>query len=320
MGREMLMACLPWALLLLGCIIALCLIARLNHARLAPRRLLALHADQHGGAQSLSFVLTLPIFIMLLLFIVQVGQLMIGQIAVEYAAFAAARAAAVWIPADLPGMEGANCISSFAFDPQAANQDIPEIDPNAADYGPSPGGVYYIVASGSPKYEKIASAAVLGVMPVCPSRDLGFGSQTQWPTAAAALQSLYTSMAPSAATQPAAMRRIENKLAYALANTSVEIRFYHPNSEPPLQLTYFLPEDPDEFRFNELGWQDQVTVTVRHNLAMLPGPGRLLAKYGLGITGRSGSDVYADVYTYPLSAKATIGIEGEKPVIPYVRQ
>jgi hypothetical protein len=299
----------------------LCIIARLNHARIAPRRLITLHADQHGGAQSLSFVLTLPIFIMLLLLIVQVGQLMIGQIAVEYSAFAAARAAAVWIPADLPGMEGANCISTFGYDDsQPANQDFPELDPEAADYGPAQGGVYYRVAPGSPKYEKIASAAVLGVMPVCPSRDLDFGSQTQWPAGVAALQSLYWSMAPSAAAVPAAMRRIENKLAYALANTEVEIRFYHPNSEPPLGVTYFVPENLDEFRFNELGWQDQVTVAVRHNLAMLPGPGRLLAKYALGISGRSGGDVYADVYTYPLTAKATIGIEGEKPAIPYVRQ
>ena len=49
--------------------------------------------------QSLSFVLTLPLFIMVMMMIVQVSQLMIGMVVVHYAAFAAARSAAVWIPA-----------------------------------------------------------------------------------------------------------------------------------------------------------------------------------------------------------------------------
>src|SRR5687767_11915386 len=60
---------------------------------------LDLHADELGSVQSLSFVLTVPLFIMLMLLAVQITQLMIGQIVVHYAAFAAARSAAVWIPA-----------------------------------------------------------------------------------------------------------------------------------------------------------------------------------------------------------------------------
>jgi len=62
-------------------------------------RLRRLHRDEAGNVQSLSFVLTLPIFIMLMMLIVQASQLMIGQVVVEYAAVAAARSAIVWIPA-----------------------------------------------------------------------------------------------------------------------------------------------------------------------------------------------------------------------------
>ena len=39
--------------------------------------------------QSLSFVLTLPLFVMVMLFIVQLSQITIGRLAVEYAALAA---------------------------------------------------------------------------------------------------------------------------------------------------------------------------------------------------------------------------------------
>ena len=59
--------------------------------------------------------------------------------------------------------------------------------------------------------------------------------------------------------------RIENKLAYALANTTVEMQFFHYNNDPPLE-TYYLPAATGEFYFNELGWQDLLTVTVHHNL------------------------------------------------------
>ena len=48
-------------------------------------------AIKPGSVQTLSFVLTLPIFIMVMMLIVQVSQLMIGLIVVHYAAYAAAR-------------------------------------------------------------------------------------------------------------------------------------------------------------------------------------------------------------------------------------
>ena len=54
--------------------------------------------------------------------------------------------------------------------------------------------------------------------------------------------------------------------------------------------TYGLPDDPDEFYFNEVGWQDQITVTVNYQFPLLPGPGRLLARY---VAGPGGTDKVA---------------------------
>ena len=90
-------------------------------------------------------------------------------------------------------------------------------------------------------------------------------------------------MSPSSAKIPAVPGRLQNKLAYALHNTAVEIRFYHQNAEPPLKNDAdgwhgpYVEPIPSEFAHNELGREDLVTVTVTHNLALLPGPGRLLA-------------------------------------------
>ncbi len=320
MTRAVLLACVPWLLVLIASVSVLYILVRISRARMELGRLRRLHADQQGSAQSLSFVLTLPLFIMVLMFIVQVSQLMIGQVVVEYAAFAGARAAAVWIPAGLASGEGSNCISSFSLDPAALNQ----VPPNSA--GPSDGGETFLVSPGSPKYNKIASAAVMACMPVSPSRNLGAGLSGQDSTTAEVIKAAYAALAPGSTANAAIPTRIENKLAYAAANTAVVIRFYHSNSEPPLSQqwggAYGIAPYPDEFQLDEIGWQDQITVTVNYNLALLPGPGRLLARYVAGIGGQQGSatNVYSDVYTYPLTASATIGNEGEKPVIPYVYQ
>src|SRR5262245_57513597 len=116
MHRAILEAWLPLVTWLLAAFAGVWLVARMSGARLTLRKLRRLHGCQAGSVQSLSFVLTLPVFIMLLLFIVQVSQLMIGTAVVQYAAFAAARAAMVWLPADLPA-EPANTL-----DPMSINE------------------------------------------------------------------------------------------------------------------------------------------------------------------------------------------------------
>jgi hypothetical protein len=316
--------------LLVLCLIVLWILVRVAGARLHVGRLLSLHRDQEGGVQSLSFVLTLPLFLMVVLFIVQISQLMIGTMVVHYAAFAAARSAIVWIPAQLGwGHEAENCISSYAIDPQAEDQVLPILDPSREDYGPRPGGLTYVVHPGSPKFRKIASAAVLACLPVCPSRDVGFELPAEGERIAGILETVYRALAPASDSRLALSTRLRNKLGYAMEATSVEIRFYHPNIEPPLtaypHLVSRRHKDLPEFQFNEVGWQDVFTVTVTHNMALLPGPGQLLAKSARKSSESNDPSNQADerwdeLRVYPITASATLGNEGEKPVIPYVQE
>ncbi len=335
-SRAMLLHLLPWLGLLAVLVGCAWLVVRLAGGRIEPSRLRRLHGDQEGGVQSLSFVLTMPFFIMVLMLIVQVSQLMIGTVVVNYAALAAARSAIVWIPANLgEGAEQENQISSYEVDPNAPDQVAPELDPTAADYGPAQGGLTYLVDVGtpanpaSPKCAKILSAAVLACMPIAPSRNLQLSSSSDGQAMAQTLQAAYGAIVPSSSSNGAINGRIANKLAYALQATTVEVRFYHPNFEPPLA-TYDPPvgvSPPStllEFQPNELGWQDQVTVKVTHQFALLPGPGRLLAWIIRNPDGSLTNDQVAqsiqkigDVYVYPLTAEATLGNEGEKSVLPY---
>jgi hypothetical protein len=320
MNRAVLQACLPWLVVLLASLLIAWGLARSQRARPCLRRLGRLHGDEVGGVQSLSFVLTLPLFVMVMMFIVQVSQLMIGIMVVHYAAYASARSASVWIPADIPPLERANCISAYHVDPTAPDQVMPVLDPLDEHYGPTGGGMTYMVDPGSWKYQKISMAAVLACMPISPSRDLGY-SAAGAPQMAHSVKSAYAALVPSSAANAAVPKRLDNKLAYSLGNTAVEIRFFHKNEEPPL-VTYYEPDDLGEFYFNEVGWQDPITVTVRHNLALLPGPGRMLARYVVGPAGQPDQlspkiQQQGNVYKYPLHASTTIGNEGEKSVFSY---
>ena len=321
MARAILTACLPWFAVLVVLILAAWALVRFSRVQLRLGRLLELHRDEVGSVQSLSFVLTLPLFIMIMLMIVQASQLMIGTVVVHYAAFAAARSAAVWIPAAMAEPEGPCCISSYSVDPQAPDQTPPELNPTASDYGPGSGGLTYKIQPGSPKFNKIALAAILACVPISPSRDLGL--QVTAAQMDAVLKEAYGTLSPSSSANSAIGPRLDHKLAYAMNNTDVQIRFFHKNQEPPLQ-TYDQPDDPGEFYFNEVGWQDTITVTVNYQYPLLPGAGRMLARF---VAGPGGTDPVASsigkhdgVYTYPLQASATIGNEGEKSVVSYVYQ
>jgi hypothetical protein len=328
--RAILMDCLPWLGLLAALVGVAWLVVRLAGGRLELSRLRRLHGDQGGGVQSLAFVLTMPLFVMVLMLIVQTSQLMIASVVVHYAALAAARAAIVWIPANTGnGAEQENQIGSLEreIDPNVPNQVAPELDPTAADYGPGQGGLTYLVPAdpSSPKYSKIVSAAVLACMPIAPSRNLGLDLPQGGQTMLQSLQAAYGSMVSSSASNGAIGGRLMHKLAYAAAATTVEVRYYHPNFEPPL-VTYPEPvgvSPPStllEFQPNELGWQDQVTVKVTHKYALFPGPGRLLAwiiPHPDGSPAGVPDPSVGGVYVYPIIAEATLGNEGEKSVLPY---
>ncbi len=329
MCRQIITDCLPWLGLLIGSFVVLRLIVRLNDGRLDLRRLLRLNADQGGSAQSLSFVLTLPIFIMVMMFIVQVSQLMIATVVVHYAAFAAARNAVVWIPARIEDNgEAENCISSYWPDTEILDQRFPQLSAEAEDYGPSSGGVTYRVYEGGSKFDTIRTAAALACLPICPSRNTGSELPSDKSAWADSLVNAYHALIPDSRRNSRTAARLRNKLAYALENTEIEIRFYHPNLEPPLtaypELTNPRVHDLYEFQSNEIGWQDPIEITVNHRLALLPGPGRLLARRN-GDSRSTQDSVSAKIrearntYTYPLTASAVLGNEGEKSVIPYVQ-
>ena len=330
MCRQIIADCLPWLGLLIGSIVILRLLVRIEDGQLDLRRLLQLNSDQGGSAQSLSFVLTLPLFIMIMMFIVQVSQLMIATVVIHYAAFAAVRNAIVWIPARVEqDGEGENCISSYWPDADSSEQVFPQLRPDAEDYGPSSGGVNYRVYEGGAKFDIIRTAAALACLPICPSRDTGSKLPAGKEALANSLVDAYGTLVPDSHANSRTAPRLRNKLAYALENTEIKIRFCHPRFEPPLtdypHLTDQRVHDLAEFQPNEIGWQDPIEVTVKHRLALLPGPGRLLARR----TGSSSGirDPVSDkirkvktAYTYPLTASAILGNEGEKSVIPYVQR
>src|SRR4051812_19202935 len=116
MLRNALQDVWPLAIALVATLGALAAIVRGLSPRKQWRSLLSLHADESGGVQSLSFVLTVPIFIWLMMLVVQITQVMIATMVVHYAAYAAARSATVWIPAWVSIDEPSNCISSGRVD------------------------------------------------------------------------------------------------------------------------------------------------------------------------------------------------------------
>jgi hypothetical protein len=309
MVRQALLDCLPLALgltLVVGALAVLGRVAGSFAVRTNRRRgtFARLHADEAGGVQSLSFVLTAPVFIMLMLLAVQMTQLMIGLMATHYAAFAAARAAVVWIPARIePGSQiGENRIG------------------NRTPIGRYADGWEYRIEPGSEKFERIRRAAALACLSVAPSRDLGVASTD---ATTGSLQAMYALLAPASSANPRLPQRLANKWAYANAATNIEIHIFHRDDEPPLiQYPPYFPES--EFTPNEIGWRDPIQVTVTHNFALLPGPGRLLAR-------RANESRYTDtiapqilrngnVYYVPLRATATMIGEGEKSVIRYVQE
>ncbi len=205
MHRALIEAWWPWFGLLAGSSLLVLVVVRLAGARFEPRRLFALHRDQAGAVQSLSFVLTLPLFVMLMLFIVQVSQLMIAGVVVQYAAYAAARAAIVWIPAEL-GDEPPNWIG-----PAEAEVGGTAIRSPTAQQEQW----LSLVWPESRKLAKISMAARWACVPISPSRSLGLPASG----VLALIQEIaYRNLATNSSIPSAAITsRLRNKQAYALA-------------------------------------------------------------------------------------------------------
>ncbi|HUY90167.1 MAG TPA: TadE family protein [Pirellulales bacterium] len=321
MNRAVIEACCPWLLLMAAAAAVAWAIAHFGGARFDAGRLKRLHADQTGGVQSLSFVLVLPMFIMVLLFIVQLSQVLIGTIVVHYAAFAAARSAMVWTPARLEPYDPRDDADFDTYGPYLREN---QVGPLLTVVRPGQGGTIYRIQSPTPKLNRIRTAAVLACLPICPSRAVVAGGTIH--PASQTVQMLYAALAPQAATNPQVTVRLRNKLAYSMAATTVDVTFLHREDEPPLgpyRVRTVDGRDTLSFNLWEVGWQDPITVKVTHQFSLLPGPGRFLSH---PLTSPSGQpDLLArkisqrgGVYVYPITATATLGVEGEKSVLPYV--
>ncbi len=304
MLQNAILSCWPWAVLLIGAVVVARILVGVSGAKLNWNRLRSINRCQAGSVQSLAFVLTLPFFVMIMMLIVQASQVMVANVAVHYSAFAAVRSAAVWIPANVNIIEAENRISSIEW----------------LETGQE--GSRYRIAPFGEKFSKIRQAAVLAVMSQGPSRDLGYTLDANGEQTAFALVSLYQGLDAESGTNTLIARRLRNKLAYSYANTDVQIEFWHrfgqnrSQRDAPLEIDYDIPPYLDEFQPNELGWQDHLTATVTYNVPLLPGPLRLFAN-GARIGETSRTDANGQAYVFEIAASATLGNEGEKPLISH---
>ena len=341
MNRVVLEALIPSLVALVISFVLLRLVIRLSGAKLDLKRLRRIHSCEHGGVQSLSFVLTLPLFLMIIMFIVQVSHLMIGLMTIHYSAFAAARAAIVWTPAHVE--QDGGYVEEFE---NVLQPPIREDNPITMSYDgglavePTGGSDY----SASYKFNKMFAAAVMGIAPVCPSRQVVEPvSYDRGGLAPEALQGFYQRFdSESYASNPRIAQRLGNKLDYAWRNTELTLSFVDkdtyngPTYNPRvLQIvdgmivTNEVGEWVRVWNEHELGWQDPLQLTVTHEFALLPGPGRFLAKYIVRsdggedrtltrITTQQGGQFLTPTYTVTMSASATMTSEGFKPLLTYL--
>ncbi len=192
------------------------------------------------------------------------------------------------------------------------------------------------------KYRKIFEAAALACAPISPSRNLGYATNDLSSGPAMVMKQLYQTLSPESAKNTRIPERIDHKLAYSFQNTAVRVEFRDkhtlrgPTYNPRVPVRD--PQSGDVLHDasgqavrnwdpHEVGWEDTVKVVITHEFALLPGPGRVLAKYLV----RSGDqpDRVADridsrtlktrerLYTTSLVASATLTNEGFKSVMPY---
>jgi hypothetical protein len=301
MHRAVLLACWPWFVCLLIAGSLAVLLAQFCGGRWQPRRWRQLHSDQGGAVQSLSLVLTLPVFLLLMLFIVQISQLMVAVMMVHYAAFAGARAASVWIPADVT-------TDSTYFDdltqidlindqlkggPERANVILGTLVSPTDQTDPPPPGVLRLqpgaaTAAVSVKYQKAVQASVIPCLTISPSRDFSWGSQIPPNLMATynAMLTVYPLMDPQSRQNTRLPKRLMNKLSYSARYTMVILEWQpiaHPTLDVATGPTYNPVDHPlaqfgqvPNWNSNEVGFRDPVTVRVKHQFALLPGIGRIL--------------------------------------------
>ena len=261
----------PYWLICLAIIAVLLLMLRglivLSGARRRSHGIATLHQDQRGSVQSLSFVLTLPVFIMIIMAIVQISQIMLAKVVVEYAALASARSASVWasqyISVKKP-QEG-DIIEKITERNCIGTERIPKFLNNASGKeNHQTANVFYYYKSDSgkvdvyqtPKVKQIAMAAHLACLPICPSHwpyrtqpvlegddleTLNSLEKTYDVLTVRLAQKELESYKAITNRQDVAIignPHIKNKLAYSMGtklsppNTRIDIEIEHPSNEP----------------------------------------------------------------------------------------
>lgn len=219
-------------------------------------RLRELPDCQEGGVQSLALVMTLPLLIGSILLVVQLTQVLLGVMTVQYAAFSAARSAAVWIPARIDSQNSPeNVVDRLIVRGQAI-----DLTPEQR--------------SGSRKLQEIFAAAAQSCVAISPARAVDgprAGAAEIAEAVDAFLQFQQLSNDPRIARWRTAMG---NRWSYAFANTRVRLAFLTEPRQTPTYNPINHPVVP--YRQDEAGWDESVTVIVQHEVSLVPGPGRLL--------------------------------------------
>ncbi|MFV0442423.1 MAG: hypothetical protein ACK5Q5_02505 [Planctomycetaceae bacterium] len=324
MNRAILEACAPWCAALAVLCGLFVVVAWLSGGRWRPARLTALHHCESGAVQSLAFVLTLPLLVTILLFIVQVSQLMIALVTVNYAAFATARAASVWGPTMIDDQYG-----TLGGDDDQDDQN--ELPPGIAPGYPLLLNAQTVQGFDTRKYEKIFSAAAIACASVSPSRVTddaytGIGAADR---AATVMRTLYPLFDTASAQNSRIPTRLNAKLGYSFVNTAVDLYFEDRNSQPVDGTRTYNPisHPTVEYFPSEVGWQDPITVTVYYDMLLLPGVGRMFSFIFRNREVEQGQkmprferevDASRHNYRILLHASATMTNEGIRSVRPYI--
>jgi len=241
--------------------------------------------------------MTLPAFVGTVLLVIQLSQVLLGMMTVQYAAFAAARSAVVWIPASVhqPPLENQNDthIVHHRGDVMELNLDRRRL---------------------FRKYREIHAAAAQACVAISPARAVngpraGAGDVVDAVEAFLAFEKL---------TADARIGRwrtaVSNRWSYAFANTQVRMVFL---GESRLSPTYNPVGHPViEHDVGEAGWDEAVTLIVRHEVALVPGPGRwLFQNVTWGSSPRNGASDWQGSGRHdrtPVIGSATLTLAGLK--------
>ncbi|MES2789112.1 MAG: hypothetical protein V4719_05785 [Planctomycetota bacterium] len=261
MHRAVLQACFPWFIWLCVASGLMLLLLQVCGGRCDWRRLRRLQKSEEGAVQSLSLVLTLPVFLLLVLFIVQVTQIMVGIMMVNYAAFAAARSASVWIPSDVTTdttfkdrpFESRSSMNFWILDPKVSTDDfVPTnssvLTPNSyfgltMTDGPLEGAnvvagtlggsslstdgsisINATTGAASYKYQKMVLAAVIPCLTISPSRKVDTGPlPSQLQNTYSTILKLYPQVDPKSKSNLQLPARLLNKLGYSAKFTTVDL-------------------------------------------------------------------------------------------------